>query len=260
MKKKLVLFACIALMLNDINGQDDRTVRFAFAIQPAVSWIKPEGSTLTNESNRIGFSYGVLSDIRIAGSDNYSFSTGILINSQGGTLNNPKYHDEQTRVVIDEDGNTALNPSFAIATEKYKLQYIDVPLTLKLRTNEIGYMTYYGQFGMDLSFNIKARKDTEYHFPNDIDREIKDEDILDETAFFRTALQIGLGAEYNISGNTTIVGGIVWNNGLNSVISKNYFAQDDNGNPIVTENDKLREGGKIKAVSNYLGLTIGVFF
>jgi hypothetical protein len=163
-------------------------------------------------------------------------------------------------VVVDEDGNTALYPTFAIATEKYKLQYIDIPLTLKLKTNEIGYMTYYGQFGMDLGFNIKARKDVEYHFSDGIDRTIDDENILDETRFFRTAMQIGLGAEYNISGSTTIVAGLVWNNGLNSVIGRKYFSQDDSGNPIITDNNQVREGGKIKAISNYLGLTIGVFF
>jgi hypothetical protein len=260
MKKKLLLLACIIWTLNDINAQEDRNLRFAFAVQPSVSWIKPDIASLEREGNRIGFAYGVLSDIRLGSSPNYWFSTGIMVNSQGGTLLNSKYHDEKTMVVVDEAGNTALYPTFAIATEKYKLQYIDIPLTLKLKTNEIGYMTYYGQFGMDLGFNIKARKDVEYHFSDNIDRTIDDENISDETRLFRAALQIGLGGEYNISGSTSILAGIVWNNGLNSVIGSNYFAEDDTGKPIVSSDNKLEEGAKIKAISNYIGLTLGVFF
>ena len=38
-----------------------------------------------------------------------------------------------------------------------KLKYLEIPLTLRLRTNEIGYITYWVQVGVGLGFNIKAR-------------------------------------------------------------------------------------------------------
>lgn len=261
MKKKLVLIACISLIVSGINAQSDSPVKFAFAIQPATSWIAPEGQILENESSRIGFSYGVIIDLVIAGNDNYNFSTGVLINSHGGTLNNPKYHDGTTTITDPNGGpDPILYPAFAFAKEEYRLQYLDVPLTLKLKTNEIGYMTYYGQFGLDMSFNIKARRDVEYNFPEEGVMNIEDEDVLDEIGLLRMALQVGAGVEYNISGNTSLLVGVVWNNGLTNTFNKNYLLEDANGNPEFSDNNRLREGGKVKAVSNYLGLTVGVFF
>jgi hypothetical protein len=250
MKKILLPFIVTLVTINGLSAQANRPVRIAFAIQPASSWIAPEGNILEKDANSIGFSYGIITDFMLAGNPNYAFSTGILINSQGGTLTNSNYHD----------GDTLQMGSFAESTEKYRLQYLDIPLTLKLKTNEIGYLTYYGQFGLDLSFNIKARANVDYKFPEGGAVEIEDEDVSDEIALFRTALQVGAGIEYNISGDTYIVGGIVWNNGLTNVFSKDYVRVNADGSPSFTENNELREGNKVDAFNNYLGLTLAVFF
>lgn len=250
MKKILLPIITILLISSALTAQDDRAVRIAFAIQPASSWIKPEGTILKKDASRIGFSYGIITDFVIAGNANYAFSTGILINSQGGSLTNSNYHD----------GDTTQMTSFAEATEKYKLQYLDIPLTLKLKTNEIGYLTYYGQFGLDLSFRLKARQDTEYKFPEGAVQNIEDEDISADIFPIRTALQVGAGVEYNISGDTYIVGGIVWNNGLNNVFKKDYIKANSDGTPAFSDNNELRSDNKIEAINNYFGLTLAVFF
>ena len=36
------------------------------------------------------------------------------------------------------------------------MQYINIPLGLKLKTNEIGYFTFYANLGLDAGINIKA--------------------------------------------------------------------------------------------------------
>ncbi|NNC83415.1 MAG: PorT family protein [Flavobacteriales bacterium] len=261
MKKIFLPIIAICLTISSLNAQDDRPVRIAFAIQPATSWLAPEGDILEKDANRLAFSYGIITDFTIAGNPNYAFSTGILINSQGGTIKNTRYHDGTTMVMPKGDTVSTLIDEFAESTEKYRLQYLDIPLTLKLKTNEIGYFTYYGQFGLDLSFNIKAREDIEYKFPSESEMSEEDLNISEDISFFRTALQVGAGVEYNISGDTYLVGGIVWNNGLNNIFSdQNYIMEDDDGSPAITGNNSLREGEKIKVTSNYLGLTLGVFF
>jgi len=251
MKNIFLTLIAICLLFSHVDAQDDRPVRIAFAIQPATSWLAPEGDILEKDANRIGFSYGIITDFTIAGNSNYAFSTGVLVNSQGGTLSNGMFHD----------GDTTQTNSFAEATEKYRLQYLDIPLTLKLKTNEIGYFTYYGQFGLDLSFNIKARKDIDYKFPETGEVSMEDVNISEDIGLFRTALQVGAGVEYNISGDTYLVGGIVWNNGLNNVFSdQQYVKANSDDKPEFTENGALREGDKVKVISNYLGLTLAVFF
>jgi hypothetical protein len=250
MKKHLLAIAALILITNGLNAQDDRSVRFAFAIQPGTSWIAPEGESLSVEGNKFAFSYGILADIMIAGNPNYAFGTGVMVNTQGGTLGNTRFHDGD----IEKAG------MWANAEEQYALQYLDIPLTLKLRTNEIGYMTYYGQFGLDMSFNLRARRDLEYNYEGERALEIKDEDISELIVPIRMALQVGAGVEYNISGTTYLVGGIEWNNGITNVFDRRFIAEEDNGDPAFSENGELREGGKIKAINNYLGLTIGVIF
>ncbi len=261
MKKILLVALAMVLTINCLQAQDDRPVRLAFAIQPASSWIVPKGDILENDGSRFGFSYGILTDFMIAGNANYAFSTGILINSQGGVLTNSRYHDGETTSPDPSDNPDVLIKEFAEATEKYSIKYLDIPLTLKLKTNEIGYLTYYGQFGLDLSFNLSARKDVDYKFPDLAPESINSDDVNKEINAIRAALQVGAGVEYNISGETYLVGGIVWNNGLTNIFNRKEIKADDDGTPrLISDGTSLSEGEKFEAINNYLGLTIAVIF
>jgi len=51
-------------------------------------------------------------------------------------LTTTTYHDEINNVFIPRN-----------IDQSYNLKYVEIPLSLKLRTNEIGYLTYYGNFG-----------------------------------------------------------------------------------------------------------------
>ena len=261
MKKILLVAITIALTTHGLQAQDDRAVRLAFAVQPAISWIVPKGDILSNDGSRFGFSYGILTDFMIAGNANYAFSTGIFINSQGGTLTNSQFHDGTTKSPNPDDDANVLIGQFAEATEKYKIQYLDIPLTLKLKTNEIGYLTYYGQFGLDLSFNLSAKKDLDYKFPDVSTLTDEDVDVNKDVNAIRTALQVGAGAEYNISGDTYILAGIVWNNGLTNIFNNEAVKANDDGTPrLISDGSSLSFDEKFEAINNYIGLTIGVIF
>ena len=99
-----------------------------------------------------------------------------------------------------------------------KLQYVDIPLSLKLRTNEIGYITYLGQIGFDLGINIGAKTAIEvFDAAGNTFFSADDEKISDEINLFRAGLVVGAGAEYNISGNTAIVLGLSYHNGFTNI-------------------------------------------
>jgi len=257
MKKHLLSLIVFALIGSAVFAQDDRPVRIAFAIQPSSSWFKPEGKIIEADGARLGFAYGILTDFMIAGNSNYAFGTGVMINSVGGTLKSSRYHDEFTPI---DANTTALLDEFAIATEKYRLQYLEIPLTLKLKTNEIGYLTYYGQFGLNLSFNIKSRLDVEYDFPSSQPLSQEDLNVGSDINLIRTALQVGAGAEYNISGETRIVAGLVWNNGLTDTFNLDEFKADPDGTPDIADNNIIARDKGRKAIQNHFGLLIGVFF
>jgi len=160
---------------------------------------------------------------------------------------------------------------------------LEIPLTLKLRTNEIGYMTYWAQFGLGLGFNIGAKGDDDVEFrkekvfvvddPNtpDVnetsvrweDSDIKsrldvDVDIKDDIGLFRTSLIVAAGMEYNLSGNASVIAGITFNNGFSNILKGNGASTDDAANPTFTNGNP--DTFRLKAINNMLMLNVGVLF
>ncbi|HEY0177714.1 MAG TPA: porin family protein [Pedobacter sp.] len=152
----------------------DYGFRLGLAAYPTIGWVKPE----TGKSNgvNLGFAYGLLADFDFA--RNYSFSTGLTITTINGksTEINPRPY-------------AAANADPTAYDLKYKLQYIEVPLTLKLKTDKIGYFRWYGQFGLSNDFNTGAKQDVQLDGKNIAD----DLHIKRDINFYRAGLIIGGG-------------------------------------------------------------------
>ncbi|MFT6845514.1 MAG: opacity protein-like surface antigen [Flavobacteriales bacterium] len=250
MKKKALLLLTLAVISTSIFAQDKK-LRLGLTLFPTLNVFKPDVEAIEKSANGFGFSYGLLGDYSFG--ENYAFSTGLLINSTSGTL---RYAD---RAFPDTDRSN----NFAAITEAdYNLKYISIPLTLKLRTNEIGYITYYGQFGLGLDINIKATQDTETKYGNGQTLTDKEVDISDDIKLFRTALVIGAGIEYNISGNTAIQVGLTFNNGFSNILNGSVPELDTDGNVKVDDStDEIESSSKQRsATNNYFALNLGIFF
>ena len=117
---------------------------------------------------------------------------------------------------------------------------------MKLKTSEIGYLTYYLQAGVSPGFNIRARADnktnTQTTFSNNTTTNVNTEetgvDIQKDINAVNLSMIIGGGVEYTLSGSTVLLVGIQFNNGLFDVL----------------------DASSAKANSNYLGLSIGILF
>ncbi|MFM7903452.1 MAG: porin family protein, partial [Bacteroidota bacterium] len=160
---------------------------------------------------------------------NYAFATGLDITYRGG-----KYIG--TNIGKDESGNEMLGK----ATNTQKLQYVEIPLGLKLKTNEIGYITYYGLFGILPGVLVKAKKELDFE-----DSKFIDEDYSGNQSkfyFLNVHLNVGAGIEYNLGGNTSFTTGIHYNNGLMDI----YKGSDGEANA------QFRTDGIV--------LNIGIFF
>jgi hypothetical protein len=103
------------------------------------------------------------------------------------------------------------------------LQYIELPITLKLKTNEIGYLTYYLQAGLAPAINIRSRADIKFNTQTTTlatnstvisNVESDDEDIQDEINNINLSMIIGGGIEYTLSGSTVLLVGVQFNNGF----------------------------------------------
>lgn len=240
--KKLIIVFILTFLFNFSKAQ--KSFQLGMHFSPTVGWIKPDVDGVKNESNRIGFNYGVLADFNFA--ENYAISTGVNIISTGGTISYPFVSSDPNNPAIVNGGNLE---------SETQLKYIEIPITFKLKTNQIGYITYYGQFGFGAAVNYDAEADLNFSSTSGADFSRSEVDLKDEVSLFRASMIIGAGAEYNISGNTSILIGLQFNNGLTNVYDFDVPESDANGNPQNNGNTNA-----VKAINNFFALNLGVLF
>jgi len=197
MKKLLTTFfllSCIVISVKaqDASGSDDQKFHFGLKATPTLCWLRVDAEGVKNDGIRIGFTYGLTTEFRIA--KNYAFATGVDVSYRGG-----KY-----RVDLGSLGELKVTQ---------RLQYLDVPIALKLKTNEIGYIKYYGSFGFLPGVLIKANQDVDSPNTSLIPNSSKRSNQSDFSAF-NMGLVVGGGLEYNVGGSTSFTAGLVYNNGF----------------------------------------------
>lgn len=215
--KKIIIILCIfSVSLNQLSAQE---FRFGLTASPVFSWLKIDGESFSNDGSRVGFQYGLLFDQTIGDVERYAFSSGFIINLTGGAYSYPDLTAVDTTTITTEESLIA------------RVQYIEIPLTIKLRTNEINYLTYYGMFGVTPGFNIKARGEyTSTPDPlllSNTDLNLREDGNPDELKYnlINMSLTLGAGLEYAMTENTAIVAGIFFQNGFSNVIQDKF---DDN--------------------------------
>jgi len=201
------------------NSLTNYGFRLGLTATPTIGWIKPEqGKT---DGVALGFSYGIIGDFNFA--PNYSFSTALTITTING---------KSTEVNVSPYSAGISDP--AAYDLKYKMQYIEIPLTVKLKTIKMDGRRWYGQFGLSNDINISAKQDA---VSNGFEV-ASDQNVYDYSKFYRAGLIIGGGCEFDVAGNTSIVAGITLNNGFTNIVK-------DNGR---------------SAKSHFFALNFGVFF
>lgn len=207
MKKIIVLLGLIFLITN-VQGQN---LRFGISAQPTGTFFKVEPekdsiiTKIENKGLRVGFLYGLLAEFSIA--ENYAVELNINHVLSGGKFR------------ADYESGKTLNRT------KWNLQFVEVPVTIKMRTREFGYLSFYGKFGFAPSFQIKSRG-----FPNikfQTQNPDSKEDFEIEANFFSSSLIIGLGTEYSLGGSTALFGGFTFHNGFTQIDrSRDYKVKD----------------------------------
>lgn len=184
------------------TSQEEKNFRLGLSINPNIGWLRYNDGDAYETSSKIGFSYGLVADLGFA--KNYYFSTGLLINSINSNVD----------IKADEK-------------KEIRLQYVDVPLTVKLKSDENTLGRYYGQFGFTAGFKVSGK---EKIGDNSKKQDIEGDDI------FRLGLQLGGGMEWKLSDNLNLMTGLTFNNGFTRAI----------------------KDGKPK--TSFVALNVGVFF
>lgn len=189
----LTLLAVFILALNNSQAQyyqRDKNLSMGLTFSPNIAWLSYEDSDAFHASNQVAASYGLLADIGFA--RNYYFSTGLFINTMKSQV---------------EAGST--NKDFIPRT--YRLQYAEVPLSIKLKSNNTGQNRFYGQFGFTAGVKVSGKEK--------LDKASKYTAVSGDD-IFRLGLIIGTGMEWRIANGLSAITGIAYNNGFTRTLKQ----------------------------------------
>jgi len=167
---------------------------FVVHADPVISWMGSNESEYTSEGARAGFDIGL--NVLHYFAENYAISSGISFISAGGRQSATENH---TMVFTNLDP-----PTLPAGDEmKYNLKYMNIPMGIRLQTNQVGYLTYYTDLGFDLRLLLKSTVD----LPT---LQIFDENAKNEVYGMNAGWHIGGGVEYELGIDASLIAGLTY--------------------------------------------------
>lgn len=261
-----LLFAGFA----NLTAQTAPSVKMGLRVSPNFSWINIQKGSMSNDGLGLGFSYGVTADFAMFKSTNYWLATELSV-STIPVLAKSNTELRNIRTISNTGGvkhDTTYIYKGGQVHFKYNTQYLQIPLSIKMKTDEIGNMKYYFQFGLAPSFMMKSKLSTtitdgdgiyptnkgiSFHDPNSTDDDVyqftgtqipsspsgeREYAFEDNISTFRFPVIMGVGVEYKLTGNTMFTAGLRFDNAINN------FFKDPN----------------ITGKSNLLAIQAGILF
>lgn len=253
MTKKNLLALVLVMVTASISfsqekkDSDKRKYIFGLKTGANFSWYKADSRNLSEGGLKMGYSYGLMADYVFQ--QNYSISAEFLVSGINGKM---KFKDSLTYT------KNSIPKKVPNVEYEYTVKYVQIPLSFKFRTKEIGSIKYFAQFGIapgirisskvqingngmpwgeDERANIKTNKGSDESF--------EPEEFDDDVSFINLPLLIGAGVEYNISGNTSLYTNIRFENGFNNILKSK---------------DKRSTLNETIVYSKNIALSVGVFF
>ena len=188
-------FITIAILLTCLGAQAQKeAIRLGFELSPQVSWLMSDDDKVDSDGLLGGYNFGLMIDRFFA--PNYAFTTGFFINTTGGKL----LYEDGADIVI---GNTLYNDKHQLT---YRLKYLDIPIGVKLMTNEMARNRFYIQMGFTNQFLIKTNDGS-------------GKNIKEEVRFYNIGYQLGGGLEHSMGGNLFLRTGLLFGSSFNDVTS-----------------------------------------
>lgn len=226
-------------------------LRIGFQSSPTLYWLNSDNRNINPSGNNLGFRLGVKTEYYFR--DKYALTAGLgFAFNSGGTLLHDFGGKFWTRSELSSETLRELPPGVKL---KYAIRYIEVPLSLKMVTNEVfrDVRFFFEAPVITLGFRSQARGDI--RGAGALNTE--DENIQRDVNLFNFAWGLGAGIEYNLrgtsKGDTNILAGVFYQNGFTDVTdnSAEKYVIDEMGNIVVREENSR---ALIYGISLYLGV------
>ncbi len=240
MKKIVSVITSLLLFSSIAFGQNN--FRFGFQLSPNLSWLTSDDNKINGNGSNLGLKLGMMGEKYLSESENYAVTFGIgFAFNQGGTLK----HDEGGNFWPKSELSNNLYKELPDGVNlKYGIQFIEIPLGFKMRTQEFGYLRYYAEPGITFGIGTQARGAV-----SGVDGfSTENENIKKDINGFNVSWGIGGGVEYGIGENTALIGGIYFQSGFVDVT-------DDSAVKGLIPNQTPEDSrGTIKSITIRLGI------
>jgi len=201
MRKKYLLVVFSLITTFTAFSQSKLGLKFSPVISTTRTSLIDSTYNVNPQSSAFKFSLGLIYDHEIT--ETYFFSTGLI------------FLPKQIGVTVEnEPGKSGTLPKEPSQT--FNLNYLQIPISLKLFTNEIQPDTrVYFQVGMAPEIKVFSQPTNENY------------DLVKDFRNFDTSVIFGGGIEYRAGVNTTLFGGITYQRGLiNALKTANFNFQE----------------------------------
>ena len=287
MKKILLIVSSTLLLANVTFAQDDadKKFRFGLRVSPTPTWLRSTDTKLVEKGGtKFGFGFGLQMEFRI--NSTASFVTGIGGDFLGGkqTYKNGQGYalDKDNQYVDSKDFDFAQGPAltysssltsgnklYELKSRNVKATYVTIPVLLKLMTKDISGFKYFGAFGGNIAIQTKFRATDEISelkydavsnsYASNGSSTITDMRPSGDLIPLNIGLNVGIGAEYNLSGSTSVFLSI---NYLRGFINQYQGTSDIIVDKVVENVNKATAPTKSKqsAISDGVQINVGILF
>jgi hypothetical protein len=247
--KKLLIVMTASIFFGGLNAQDaaDKTVQAGLVLGSSLNFTQPETNLISRASTGAGVHVGMSLDWHFM--DNIALSTGLEFDFDRfrHSFNESVYFEYRDREILSYSDNQDGKPTdgaMLLDNRRYRNIYATIPLMLKFQTNYMGYLRYFGKFGMRNSFLMTSRADN-YGTSLDIDpatnelsnlqsnAEIEDMRIPGDLSFYRGSAGLSAGAEWNFAGGTCLVGELGYYYGFSNLHRGDALGSDKDKNKSI---------------------------
>ena len=246
MKKSLLIVGLMLAMSLTASAQNNGFA-FGFKLGPGFDWTGSTTGAAKSEGMRMGFGVGVVAEYYFA--DNYAIVSGVNVN-----MNRGHYSFENARFAMGEDSVTFIEKYNV--DRKYKATIYEVPLMLKMMTNELGGLPLraYAQVGAGLGYAQKVKVKDTYLDVAETEYAATDKEFSN----LRASMKIGAGAQYAIDESTRVFAGLYFSHDFINNI--NYITPNYYGNYYENGEDIADREVKLNMLQNRIGIEFGILF
>jgi len=231
MKKALLVLIMICLV--GVLQAQQKAFQFGFKVGPNLGWIKPDAVGYERQGVDPGFAWGFVAEVFLM--ENYALNTGFDVVYLTGSLSYPHLLFAPVSAGGSIEG---------VLNREIRTKYIQIPIILKMKTNEFGRIRYYGQVGFGLAFLADAKSNDKFYSQGLLIEE-RNPEIEKQLRITRESLILGAGMEFSLGGSTFLTAGLKF---------------DNNFIDILKDQNTIDPAVEHKGISNFIELQIGLLF